>query len=36
MLHYAITFILGMVTTIIVEFVAVYFYGRRAANRKSK
>ena len=35
MLYHAISFLCGVVFTIVAEFVAVYFYGRRAANRKS-
>lgn len=36
MQYYVIAFILGVIFTIIAEFVAVYFYGRSAAERRAK
>lgn len=35
-MSYIITFIGGILFTIIAEFVAVYFYGRKAANKKAQ
>ncbi len=31
---YVISFLCGVVLTVIAEIVAVYYYGRRAAKRK--
>ena len=33
---YALSFVGGIVVTIIVEFILVYVYGRRAANERQK
>jgi hypothetical protein len=35
-MYYIASFIGGVIVTIIAEFIAVYFYGRRAANRKGQ
>lgn len=35
-MYYIASFIGGVIVTIIAEFIAVYFYGRRAANRKKE
>lgn len=33
-MYYIASFIGGIIVTIIAEFIAVYFYGRKAAERK--
>lgn len=33
-MSYILTFVGGILFTIIVEFIAVYIYGRKAANKK--
>ena len=35
-MSYVIAFLGGVLFTIIAEFVAVYFYGRKAANKKAQ
>ncbi len=35
-MSYILTFAGGVFFTVIAEFVAVYFYGRKAANKKAQ
>lgn len=35
-MYYIASFLFGIVFTIIAEFIAVYIYGRRAANERAQ